>query len=400
MSALQQAPTKQSPKQSPVKSAAIVIVILLLGVGIAAFIIKSAPRPERVAPEAKSRLVEVADIKLAVRPPYWQAGGRVMASQQVDLMPEVSGRIQSIAAPAVPGTRLAKGDLLAAIDASDYRLQLTQRQAAYAQALAALDIEKGQASLAREEYELSAATFSAEDKALVLREPQIAQARAEVQTAKANLEQAQLNLARTQIKMPFDGQINQRHISVGSQVSVSTNAFELVNTDEFWIEVKIPAAFLALLDVQQPALIQQAGWPDGQQRQARVLNILPAVDSADRQVRVLLSLSDPLALSDPSQPKVLLNDFVEVRLFGQLSAESYQVASRFMDAQNRVWVVNNGELQQRQLEVLYRGREDSWIARRVMSDKGFKDGDQLLLSKIDAAVAGAPVRVLVEANDE
>ncbi|UTW49957.1 efflux RND transporter periplasmic adaptor subunit [Bacterioplanoides sp. SCSIO 12839] len=386
-----------APQKSSLKSAMIVVAVLLVGLAIAAFIIKSAPRPERVTPEVKARLVEVADIRVAQQLPYWSAGGRVMASQQVDLMPEVSGRIKSIAADAIPGARLSKGALLAEIDERDYRLAMAQRQAAYAQAVAALKIEKGQASLAREEYELAAAQLSAEDKALVLREPQIAQAQAEVQTAKANLDQAALNLERTRIRMPFDGQINQRHISVGSQVSVSGRAFELVNTDEFWIEVKIPAAFLPLLDPQQPALIRQSGWLASEVREAQVLNVLPAVDSADRQVKVLLSLSDPLALENPELAKVLLNDFVEVQLFGRLNQPSYEIAAQLIDNNNQIWVVNDGQLQQRTVDVLYRGRELSWVASDLAdSDEasGVQPGDKLLISKVDAAVAGAPVRVL------
>jgi len=381
-----------------IKNALIALAILAVGIAAAVVIVKSAPKPKKVKPEIQARLVEATDLRASENRPSWRTGGQVMASQQVMLTPQVSGRIIRIDEQAVPGARLAKGALLAKIDPADYQYQLAQSQAAYTQALAALDIEKGQASLAKEEYELSAARLSQQDRALVLREPQIAQAQAQVKTAKANLEQARLNLARTEIRMPFAGQINSRSIAVGSQVSSATNAFDLVNTDEFWIEVKIPAAFLTWLDRDHPVVIRQPGW-GSQQRQARVLNVLPAVDSADRQVKLVLSLSDPLARDNPQQPVVLLNDFVDVQLFARALPDSYEVPTRFLDDDHRVWVVQDGELQQRTLNVLYKGRETSWVSALADEQSGFRDGDQLLASRVDAAVPGAPVRVLGAGND-
>jgi len=375
-------------------NALIAVLIVAAGIAAAYLVMNSAPRPGKIKPQASARLVEAETLALSQQRPQWRTGGRVLAAQQVQLTPQVSGRIIDIAAAAVPGARLNQGDLLARIDPADYQLQLQQRQAALIKAQAALEIEQGQSSLAAEEYQLAATELSEQDKALVLRKPQIAQARAEVKTAKALLRQAQLNLQRSYVRMPFDGQINSRHISLGSQVSAATVTFDLVNSDEFWIEVKVPADFLALLDDQHVVEVQQSGWGQ-RRRQARVLHRLPAVDSADRQAKLMLVLDDPLARDNPQLPAVLLNDFVEVVLFARPLANSYQVANRYIDQQQRVWVVNDGQLQQRQVEVLYQGRENSWVA--TAGDAGLQPGDRLLSSRVDAPVSGMPVRVVGDA---
>jgi len=382
----------------PLKSVLLGTGILLVGIAVAVVIVKSAPKPQRVKPETKARLVEVAPLQRQSSAPLWTAGGQVMSAQQVQLKPQVAGRIIELADAAVPGARLNKGDLLARIDPADFKLTVQQREAALIQAQASLDIEKGQASLAREEYELSQAQLSAKDKALVLRQPQIAQAKAAVKTAQANLSQAKLNLQRADIRMPFNGQINARSVSVGSQVSVSSNVFDLVNVEQFWIEVKIPAAFLPWLDRQQVAQITQSGWL-GKTREANILNVLPAVDNSDRQVKLILALTDPLGLDNPELPPVLLNDFVEVQLQGRALENSYQIASRYLNDNNEIWVVNNNQLEKSALDVIYQGREYAWI--NAEADQGFQPDDRILISRIDAPVTGYPVRILgEEASDK
>lgn len=381
--------TSAATNGSRVKSVLLVVAVLAVGLGTAWWIMDSAPTPKKMEGQQQARLVEVLDLEAQSSRPVWRAGGKVMAAQQLQLTPRVSGRIVELAGDALPGARLEQGALLARMDPQDFRLKLAQRQAAVIQAQADLDIEKGQASLAEEEYQLAATPLSEQDRALVLRKPQIARAQAALKNARANARQAQLDLERSELRMPFSGQITTRSVSVGSQVGINTSAFELVNTEQFWIEVKIPLVFLNWLDKSAPVMLSQSGWA-GKTREARILNVLPAVDSADRQVKLILALDDPLGLNNSELPAVLLNGFVECELPGKVIDNAYRLESRFIDDDNQTWVVNNGELQRRQLNVLYHGREHSWVAREGVT--GFVTGDQLLLSRLDAPVVGAAVR--------
>ena len=117
------------------------------------------------------------------------------------------------------------------------------------------------------------------------------------------------------------------------------------------------------------------------------------MDNRDRQVKIILALEDPLAINNPQLPPVLLNDFVEVQLSGKLLADTFQINSRHLNESDEVWVVNNNELQKRSLNVLYHGREVSWVTP-ADGNQGFQPGDQLLISNIDAPVVGYPVRIL------
>jgi multidrug efflux system membrane fusion protein len=74
-----------------------------------------------------------------------------------------------------------------------------------------LSIQMGRQDVARKDFELIGQELSAENKALVLREPQLESAKANVEAAQAAVNQAQLNLQRTTITAPFDAHVISRN---------------------------------------------------------------------------------------------------------------------------------------------------------------------------------------------
>lgn len=375
-----------SEKKTSWRMIALTAVIFIAAFVAWKLIISSAPVPKRGVAKEVTRLVDASPLQRASTRPVVQAGGTVLASDALELQAEVSGRIDWLSPLAVPGARLKQGDLLARIDAIDYQAAVKQAEAALAQARADLAIEEGQVTLAQEEYELAGLTLDDSDRALVLREPQRQVAEAEVARADAQLQLARTNLERTEIRMPFDGRIVERYISPGSQTGNSGSLFSLLGTATFYVEVKVPRDFLPFLDASQSAEVAPRNVSgDGQYRIARILNVLPQVDSADRQVRIMLAADDPM--NPQTGPVVLVNDYVQVRLFGREIQEAYVVPRRLVSSTGEVWVVNSGKLALRPVEVIYAGREDVWI------NTGFEEGDQLLLSQVDSAVPGMAVRV-------
>ncbi|WP_221797772.1 efflux RND transporter periplasmic adaptor subunit [Oceanobacter mangrovi] len=370
------------------RSAAIPLLsaaILAIGVAVAWGVFATAPEPKKSQPKTQARLVEAQPLTQATAAPVWPSGGQAVAMEQVSLVPRVSGQVISVNPAARPGAKLAKGTELARLDPADFELALKQAQAAQAQAQAALVIEQGEGALAEEEYQLAGRQLKGSDQALVLREPQLMAAKAELERTRAAVEQAKLNLQRSHILMPFDGQLLSRSIAPGMQVSTSTVLFELVNTSAFWIEVKLPRQFLPLLDTDGVATLSHPAW-QGRTRDARVLDVVPAVSTTDRQARVVLQLDDPLA-QQTDAPQVLLNDYLDVLLPGRKVEGAVQIPVAQVDEFSRVWVINNNQLQRRQLQLAWRGRTHVWATA------GLEDGDQLLLSQIDAITEGMAVRI-------
>jgi RND family efflux transporter MFP subunit len=373
----------------PLPNSLIIVLILAFAIVIAFTIIKTAPKPERTITPVKERLVEVIELARSESRPSWLAGGEVSASQQVDLNSRVSGRVVDVDALAIPGAYLSKGTQLAKLDPVDFQLQLIQKEAAVIQAQAELDIESGQGRVALQDYNRSKnsrAASNPRDKALMLREPQQKSKQAALIRAKADFDSAQLNLERTQIKMPFNGQVMSRSISIGSQINASTVLYTIANSEEYWLEVKVSKQLLPFLDLEQEVLIGQSSWAlkEGKSvwHNAKILHVLPGVDVADRQAKLLIAIENPLAL----QPSILIGDYVDVRLFANTLPNSYKISSQYLVGGDSVWVVNEQKLYQRTLNILFQGREFVWI------DSGFEEGDALLISKLGTITEGTPVR--------
>ena len=364
--------------------AGVSILIILASFGAWKLIQDTAPKPGKKEREKIARLVDAEPLEKMASRASWQTGGAVTASDSVTLVAQVSGRVEQVSAQAVPGALLKKGALLAQLEKGDYELALEQAQATLAQAKAALAIEEGQVSLAQEEYALSGTELSTSDRALVLREPQLQVAEADMASAEAAVKQAKINLARTEIRMPFDGRLSSRAVSPGSYASAGSELFSAVATSEFWVEAKLPRSFLPLLDRNHDVIVSHSAWGD-KTRTAVILNVLPGVDSGDRQARVILSLENPL--NPEYGPIVLVNDFVTLTLAGREFDDAYQVRRDRVNDDGSVWVVNDLILRKRQPELLYSGRDYVWFSR------GFEPGDRLLTSQVDAAVEGMPVRV-------
>jgi len=374
-------------ERKPLVVAIVTVLIFLLGVGAWWFIQKTAPKPGKKERETVARLVDAQPLQQQSSRAQWQTGGTVTASESVTLIAEVTGRVELVSKDAVPGALLKKGTLLAQLDKSDYQLALDQAQAALAQAKAALAIEQGQVSLAQEEFKLSGAQLTQTDRALVLREPQLQVAEADLASAEAAVTQARINLKRTEIRMPFDGRLSSRAVSQGSYATAGSELFSAVATSEFWIETKIPRAFLSLLDTSYPVTVTHSAW-GGESRTADVLNVLPDVDSGDRQAQVILALKDPL--KNEEGPIVLVNDFVTLTLSGREFSDSYKVPRQYVRDDGSLWVVSDSVLKKRTPEVLYSGRDFVWFDAGT---DGLKPGDRLLTSQVDAAVEGMSVRV-------
>ncbi|MEM7290334.1 MAG: biotin/lipoyl-binding protein, partial [Pseudomonadota bacterium] len=217
----------------------IVIGILILAVVVAGLMISMKPEPPRRAPQTQAPLVQT--VLAGVRSGALQVAGNgtVRPRAQVNLAPQVSGKVVYVSPALVSGGRVQKGQLLARIEQADFKNMLRQAEADVAQQEVNLLQAEEESEIAREEYrrfqerenmrqKISpyasvdandyAATLitsdadaepeeqadSDEPSALVLREPQRLAAKAALSRAEAMLEDARLSLSRTNIVAPFD----------------------------------------------------------------------------------------------------------------------------------------------------------------------------------------------------
>ncbi|MCK9173021.1 MAG: HlyD family efflux transporter periplasmic adaptor subunit [Desulfuromonas thiophila] len=303
------------------------------------------------------------------------------------------------------GACLPAGTLLVQLDARDYQLALAQREAAVRQAEARLALEEGQQQVARQEWQRyqSSGQPLPESAHLVLRQPQLEQARADLASARAALGQARLELERTAIRLPFDALILRQQVEQGAQLAAQGTVATLVDSGTFEVEVTVPLDALALLDLPRPghltggagARIERTDRPGGgSARQGQVIALLGELADG-RMARLRVAVADPLTLRAATPPDwpLLLGDYVAVSLLGRLLPQVAVVPRALLRDGDQLWLLTPQQtLEIRPVEVLWRDQHQVYL-------RGVVAGEQLVETDLAAPVAGMALRPLVPEDD-
>ncbi|MGB0719181.1 MAG: efflux RND transporter periplasmic adaptor subunit, partial [Bdellovibrionales bacterium] len=144
--------------------------------------------------------------------------GHVVAVDQAQIKPQVSGRITEIRFE--DGGHVDKGDILIVIDPRPYEAKVNQ-------AKALLDAAQTQSSLAEKEYQRAVQLIDSDAIAQSVMDTRVNNRRtaaAALQGAKATLEAARVDLDYAYIKAPIAGKISRAEMTQGNLVQSGPNA--------------------------------------------------------------------------------------------------------------------------------------------------------------------------------
>ncbi len=378
---------------------ALVPLMLIAAGGAAwAYFKVTAPTIERTALQRQAVAVQVQAAARSDARTFINAMGTVVPSREVTLKARVSGEIDSVASQFVPGGHIAKGAELLTMDPSDHQIEVQKAQSTLEDARAALAMEQGSQTIAREELrllsELSAEVVAQTD--LALRKPQLQQARAAVASAEASLRKARLDLERTVVRAPFNALIIERHVNVGAYVGAQDSLATIVGTDAFWVEAVVPLDQLSRIDINHdggcPAVVRsQAG--DGRW-QARVVRIAGKLNDTSRMATVIVAVSDPLGLqSDLPAAPLMIDDYVFVEIAGRALTGVIELPRAALQDGDTVWVCDNNTLDIRSVTLAWKSTDKVYI------QSGLAPGEQVVMSELSSPVPGMALKSADIASD-
>ncbi len=306
---------------------------LIMGFGVAAFyfLIITAPEAERRDPP--DPIIEVETVELAKQDftVILRSQGTVSARTESTLIPEVSGKIISVSPNFREGGFFSKGDVLLEIDPSDYQTALTIAEANLADARVRLAEEEEQAKQAQIDWERLGAGERPTD--LVLRVPQLARARSNVEAAEARVLEARRNLERTHITVPYDGRVLTQNVDIGQVVGQNTVLARVYAVDYAEIRLPLTTAEYAFLDIKPvvrgqlqkqeelPVSLTASFGQENHHWQGRIVRVEGAIDTRSRQIFVVGQVDDPYGPAHDEPLKVGL--FVEAEIEGSVLEDVY-----------------------------------------------------------------------------
>ena len=383
----------------------LVVVIIIVGIVIAVVFIKLKKPPQRqeqivLAPLVKVERLDRRGIQMIIR-----GYGTVNPRLQVEIVPQVSGKVVWVNPQFKAGGFIRRGELILKIDPRDYELSLRQANAAVAEAQVMLDLEKAEAKIAKEEWQQ---LHPGQEPAspLVFREPQIRQRQARLESADAVLATANLNLERTQLSLPVDAVIMNERIALGQYVMIGQSVGAAYGIESMEIEVPLEDKELAWLAIPDNTVSVKAAENPKKGAIARVsanfageekcwpgyvVRTTGQVDKTSRLISVVVEVSEPFKDSH-STPPLLPGMFVEVLIDGKILRNAIAVPRDAMRNNNEVWVAKDGQLHVQPLEIVRADRDFAYAV------SGLDDGDMIIVSSLDAVIEEMKVRIQTESE--
>ncbi len=377
--------------QSKIFRVLLPLAVIVLAVAIFVVLMKTRPQAQRRRPPAPVPTVSVSDVLPDSEPILIHGYGSVQAKRSVALTPQVSGEVMHKAPEFEAGAYFTAGQALLKLDDTDYLLAVAQAEANVASAQVSLAREEEEARVARQEWERMD-SGSVQPTALVLREPQLKLARANLASAEAALRQARLNLQRCTLTAPFDGRVLNESVDPGQYVRAGNAIGTIYATDVAEITVPVPDSDLAWITLDSP------DQPGGQVTisaefagashtwQGRAVRLGGAVDTRSRLVPVVVEVDNPYQ-QQGDRPPLVEGMFVQATFAGQPPAGAVLIPRSALRPDDQVWVVRDGAIHILEADVVRAGVHHAVIAG------GLQPGQKVCTSNLQFVTDGMPVRL-------
>jgi RND family efflux transporter MFP subunit len=304
--------------------------------------------------------------------------GTLKPRAQVQVVAEVQARLLRVLRE--EGARVAKGDVLAVLDDTDYRLANDRARAA----LAVAEANRAHAQTEKERADSLLKTGGITDRdhlaaqvALKIAEASLAQARAETAIAAQQL-------ARTAVKAPFAGRVARRFPDPGSMLAAGMPLFTLVDDSVLEFRAQVASRDLTKVRPGAPARLSLDALPDAQ-IEGRVARTEPLVDERSRSFQIVVEV--------PGRADLVGGLFARAAVrVGQVDgALVVPPAALVRDGKDpataEVFVVRQGTAEKVALALGVEAPDG------VQVTSGLAAGDAVVLDPPTALASGAPVQV-------
>jgi len=236
---------------------------------------------------------------------------------------------------------------------------------------------------------------------LVLRKPQMSDARANVSAAEADVQKARRDLERTRITVPYDGLVRQKAVDIGQYVTLGTRLGVTFAIDSAEVRLPLTNSDLIYLDLPSetevknsnksfPQVTLSADYAGATSKwEAHIIRTEGVVDEVSRVIYAVAQVVDPYGVLGKShQQELKIGTFVNAEIQG-LPADNVVVLPRYvLRADNTILTVNaNNELEIMPVTIL---RAEP---KKVYLSKGIAGGTRVVITTLDAPVPGTRLAI-------
>lgn len=279
-----------------------------------------------------------------------EANGTVLASEFVELRPDVAGRLVMLNIN--EGSFVNEGTLLAKLFDDDLQAQLRKNNSA-------LDIATK--NEARMKTLLNANGLNQQD---------YDQALTQLNSARADLDYTRAQIRKTEVRAPFSGLVGLRNVSNGAYVNTTNIIATLQQVSTLKIDFVVPESNAKELKVGQ--MVTLTSNENTTKISARIMAIEPQINTGSRNLKARAIVTD-------SKVKLNPGAFVKVQLQQGNNSNAILIPTNCVIPESRnskVVVIKNGKAQFQPVKIGYRDETSVEIA------DGLNVGDTIALNGI------------------
>jgi len=252
---------------------------------------------------------------------------------------EVAGRVTRVAG--FTGKKVAKGELLAEIDAADFHIQARSDQAEIGRLSSLLEQQERVVERNRKLVSQGFISQNAIDDAIAQRNA----LRQQLTAARARSEQTGRSVTKSRVVAPIDGEIETQIVAVGDYVKLGDPLFKLVGMQELRVHLLLPEAASTRI---KPGLKVVLSPPAAPERllEARIDEIRPTLGVNNRALNAIVKIRGDGSLFRGGG--TVNARIVTSQLDGALMVPEQSVVLR--PAGKVVYAIENGTARQRVVE--------------------------------------------------
>lgn len=314
----------------------LVVAFIFISFTISGLLGSTDRAPGERSNEVRSLFADVETITPSNYQVSFQTTGIISARSEINVTPEVSGRVISMNPNFAQGGVFKKGESLFQIETKDIRLNMDQLRANVASAQTALNLEQAESAAALAEWRQIHGALEAPE--LVARIPQLASAKANLKSAKAQLENASLDLNRSRFTMPFDGRVTSANIEKGQFVSAGQSYGTVYDISSLEIAASLDKKKLSwLFDNKAPTIKINVETLQGDQEFDGILKRgISTIDPATRFANIRFGFKD--AIED-----IVPGTFATITAQGPLYENVFVLPATALQTTGEIWTVTPEE---------------------------------------------------------
>jgi len=397
---------KQEQKKRSI-SARLIICVLIIAASVGGFIgLKSLKEPpSRAIPEERPIQVRTIPVERKDVPVVLTGYGELSSIRTLDIASEVSGKIIEIHPRLDRGEVIEKGELLFAVDDTDYRsdYEINSERLAILEkdlTLARYDLSRVKNLFENNKVGTAYGVEKAE-KTLNSAADRLAQVRQAMTRAKINLE-------RCRVTAPFTCRITADMIETGNYVSPGKTLLSIADDSKLEVEVPVygrdAVNWLIFSDRDgvsgnwysgvEPVvcLVRWTEAPD-QVYEGR-LHRVSAYSAKTRSLKVVIRISGQSVWQNHENTPLVAGMFVSVEIPGRTMQEVIELPRSAVSFENTVYVIRDARLYTEPVELI-RVQGDNAYVRAALSD-----GDHIVITRLVNPLEGSRVKIIKAQDGE